>query len=67
MRSSCSSAGRFSPTLEACSLEGGPWVGNVWNKTVAYLDGPWCHVELQFTDGAELSVYSGDKVRLPQR
>ena len=47
--------------------DGGPWGGIVWNKTVAYLYGPWCHIELQFTDGAALSVYSGGKVRLRQR
>ena len=34
---------------------------------MAYLYGPWCHIELQFTDGAALSVYRGGKVRLRQR
>ena len=56
----------YNPALDGM-WDGGPWGGSLWNKTVAYLDGPWCHVELQFTDGAALSVYSGGTVRLRQR
>lgn len=45
-----------------------PWRGkNILNKLVAYLDGPWCHVELQFSDGYALRVYHGHQVELCQR
>jgi hypothetical protein len=37
------------------------------NKLIAKLDGPFCHVELQFPDSTACTVYLGSEVVLKQR
>lgn len=37
------------------------------NKMIASIDAPFCHVELQFPDGAACTVYLGSEVVLKQR
>ena len=33
-----------------------------FNKLVAFVDGPYCHCEIQFMDGTAYSVYMGSKI-----
>lgn len=43
------------------------WGGSLLNKTVAFVDGPWCHCELQFPDGSALAIYQNSRVQLKNR
>ena len=38
-----------------------------FNKFVAYLDGPFCHCEIQFPDSTAFTVYMGTNVIKKQR
>lgn len=39
----------------------------ILNKVVAYLDGPFCHCELQFGNGVACSIYLGTNVVMKRR
>ena len=39
----------------------------VFNRLVASLDGPFCHVELQFADACACSIYMGSEVTMKIR
>ena len=40
---------------------------NIINRTVCYLDPPFCHCELQFMNGESLAVYANTRVTLRRR
>ena len=40
---------------------------NIINRTVSYLDPPFCHCELQFMNGESLAVYANTKVTMKKR
>ena len=39
----------------------------VFNKMVSYVDGPFCHCELQFHDDTAFTVYMGQNISMRQR